>query len=293
MQTLTFNNGIKIPQLGYGTAAIDGWQADNDYVKDTILKAIELGYRHIDTASLYGNERSVGRAVKESGIPREEFFITTKAWHTEQGTGNVRKALDASLERLQMDYVDLYLIHWPYPEKTKETWTEMETLHDEGLTKALGLSNFRKSDIEDILSFARIKPVYNQLELHPYFTQKELATYCDANDIIVSCWSPLGTGEWNDVDKSQKPIADPVISEIALKYGVSAAQVIIKWDLQAGRIVIPKSETPKNMASNLALDSFTLSAEDMARIDGLNKDLRFGGNPDTVYDAAINQKVPA
>ena len=293
MQTLTFNNGIKIPKLGYGTAAIGSWQADDDYVKDTVLKAIELGYRHIDTASLYGNERSVGRAVKESGIAREEFFITTKVWHTEQGSGNVRKALAASLERLQMDYVDLYLIHWPYPEKTKETWTEMEALHDEGLINSLGLSNFRKSDIEALMTYARHKPVYNQLELHPYFTQKELTEYCESQGIIVSCWSPLGTGEWNSVAKSQKPIADLTIGEIALKHGVSPAQVIIKWDLQAGRIVIPKSETPKNMASNLALDNLTLDAEDMARIDALNKNLRFGGDPDTVYDAAINQKVPA
>jgi|TARA_R110002126_G_scaffold13118_1_gene56051 diketogulonate reductase-like aldo/keto reductase len=293
MQTITLNNGIEMPQLGYGTAAIGGWQADDDHVKDTILKAIELGFRHIDTASLYGNERSVGRAIKESGIAREEFFVTTKMWHTEQGAGNVRKALERSLARLQMEYVDLYLIHWPYPEKTKETWVEMEGLLDEGRVKALGLSNFRASDITNLLSYARHKPTYNQLELHPYFTQKELADFCVAHDIAVSCWSPLGTGEWNDTPKDEKPIMDVTIAEIAEKYNVSAAQVILKWDLQSGRIVIPKSETLKNIASNLDLDGFSLSVDDMTRIDALNKDKRLGGDPDSVHDSAMAQTVPA
>jgi diketogulonate reductase-like aldo/keto reductase len=293
MQTITLNNGVKIPQLGYGTAAIGGWQADNDYVKDTILKAIELGFRHIDTASLYGNERSVGRAIQESGIPREEFFVTTKVWHTEQGAANTAHAFERSRERLQMEYLDLYLIHWPYPEKTQETWTEMEGLLDDGLIKSLGLSNFRASDITDLLSYARHKPVYNQLELHPYFTQKELADFCTAHDIAVSCWSPLGTGEWNDTPKGEKPIMDATIAEIAAKHDVSVAQVILKWDLQSGRIVIPKSETPKNIASNLDLDGFTLSGGDIARIDALNKDKRLGGDPDSVHDSAMAQIVPA
>lgn len=292
MQTITFNNGITIPQLGYGTAAVGGWQADNDYVKDTILKAIELGFRHIDTASLYGNERSVGRAIQESGIPREEFFVTTKLWHTEQGAGLAREAFERSLERLQMEYLDLYLIHWPYPEKTQETWQEMEGLYDDGRIKALGLSNFRASDITDLLSYARHKPVYNQLELHPYFIQKELADFCAAHDIAVSCWSPLGTGEWNDTPLDEKPIKDATIAEIAAKHNVSAAQVILKWNLQSGRIVIPKSETPKNIASNLDLDGFTLDAQDISRIDGLNKNKRLGGDPDHVHDSAIAQIVP-
>ncbi len=293
MQTITLNNGVKIPQLGYGTAAIGGWQADNDYVKDTILKAIELGFRHIDTASLYGNERSVGRAIQESGIPREEFFVTTKVWHTEQGAANTVHAFDRSRERLQMEYLDLYLIHWPYPEKTQETWTEMEGLLDDGLIKSLGLSNFRASDITDLLSYARHKPVYNQLELHPYFTQKELADFCTAHDIAVSCWSPLGTGEWNDTPKDEKPILDAAIAEIAAKHNVSAVQVILKWNLQSGRIVIPKSETPKNMASNLDLDGFTLDAQEITRIGSLDKGKRFGGDPDHVHDNAMAQIVPA
>ena len=182
MKNLILGNGVEIPPIGFGTAAIGSWQQDDDYVKEVILNAINLGYRHIDTASLYGNERSVGRAVKESGIPREEFFITSKVWDNEQGAQGTKVAFEKTLERLDTDYLDLYLIHWPYPEKTKETWMAVEDQYDLKRVRALGLSNFRKSDIEHILSFARHEPTYNQLELHPYLLQKDLVDYCQREE---------------------------------------------------------------------------------------------------------------
>ena len=293
MKQITLNDGHTLPPLGFGTAAIGKWQQDDDYVKNVVLSAIKEGYRHIDTASVYGNERSVGRAIKESGVPREEFFITTKVWETEQGTEKTPQALHASLERLQMDYVDLYLIHWPNPEKTRETWQAMETLQDQGLVRSIGLSNFRQSDIEQVLAFARYKPVYNQLEIHPYFQQKELVAYCEANDILVSCWSPLGTGSWSGVTAMEKPISDVRIKMLADKYGVSPAQVILKWDMQKGKIIIPKSETLENIQNNLQLDTFELSQEDINMIDGLDKGLRFGANPDTALYDNVDVIVPA
>jgi diketogulonate reductase-like aldo/keto reductase len=292
MQKIVFNNGTKVPALGYGTCAIGQWQQDDDYVVQTILKAIKAGYRHIDTASLYGTERSVGKAIKASGIAREEFFVVSKVWDTEQGYEQTIAAFNASLKRLDMDYLDLYLVHWPVPSKTKATWQAMEKLHQEGKIRQLGLSNFRQSDIEQLLSFATVKPVYNQLELHPYMTQKSLCAFCDANDIVVSCWSPLGSGTWNGVEVSAKPISDPVIQKIADNYHVSAGQIILKWDLQQGRIAIPKAESEKNIKANIDLFSFELNADELQRIDALDRNHRYGGDPDTAYAGNMKMTVP-
>ena len=289
---IVLKDGTHFPALGFGTCSIGGWQQDDDYVVDTILKAIKAGYRHIDTASLYGNERSVGKAIKASGIPREAFFVVSKVWDTEQGYDETLKAFDASLKRLDMDYIDLYLVHWPNPAKTQATWQALEHLHGQGKVRQLGLSNFRQSDIEQLLSFANVKPVYNQLELHPYLTQQALCEVCDKHDIYVSCWSPLGSGTWSGVPTSEKPIADPVILKIAEKHGVSAGQVILKWDLQQGRIAIPKAESEKNIKANLELDSFDLSAKEISAIDQLNRNHRYGGDPDTAYDGNMKMKVP-
>ncbi len=293
MQNIELNNGMFIPPICYGTCAIGQWQQDDDYVVETILTAIKAGYRHFDTASLYGNERSLGKAIKASGIAREEFFIVTKLWDTQQGFQQTLQACEESLVRLQMDYVDLYLIHWPVPQKTQATWQAMEQLHEQGKIRALGLSNFRESDITQLLSFANIKPVYNQLELHPYLTQEALCQFCNEQDIIVSCWSPLGTGTWNEVPVNEKPIADPTIVALAKKYNVSAGQIILKWDIQQGRIVMPKAESEINMRNNLALDHFELDEQELASINRLNKNHRYGGDPDTTYADNMAIDVPA
>lgn len=291
-QKIVLNDGNSFPALGFGTCAIGGWQQDDDYVVDTILKAIKAGYRHIDTASLYGNERSVGKAIKASGIARQEFFVVSKVWDTDQGYEETLKAFDASLKRLDMDYIDLFLVHWPNPDKTQATWQALENLHAQGKVSYLGLSNFRQSDIEQLLSFAKVKPVYNQLELHPYLTQQALCAVCDQHDIYVSCWSPLGSGSWSGVPTSEKPIADPVIINMAERYGVSAGQVILKWDLQQGRIVIPKAQSEKNIKANLDLNSFELSAKEINAINQLNRNHRFGGDPDTAYEGNMKMQVP-
>jgi diketogulonate reductase-like aldo/keto reductase len=291
-QQILLNDGGSFPALGFGTCAIGAWQQDDEYVVDTILKAIKSGYRHIDTASLYGNERSVGKAIKASGIPRQEFFVVSKVWDCDQGYEETLKAFDDSLKRLDMDYIDLYLIHWPNPNKTQATWQGMENLHSQGKIRYLGLSNFRESDIEQLMSFAKVKPIYNQLELHPYLTQQSLCAVCDKHEIYVSCWSPLGSGTWSGVPTSAKPIADPVIINIAEKYGVSAGQVILTWDLQQGRIAIPKAESEKNMKANLDLNSFELSAEDIIVINQLNRNHRYGGDPDTAYQGNMKMQVP-
>ncbi len=291
MRTITLHNGVEIPQIGFGTAAIGAWQQDDSRVTDTLLKALAVGYRHFDTASVYGNERALGRAILQSGIPRDELFIVSKVWDTEQGS-DTQAAFERSLERLELEYLDLYLVHWPVPAYTRETWEVMESLYDEKKIRALGLSNFRKSDIEQLATFARIKPTYNQLELHPYFTQKALVEYCQFHQMAVSCWSPLGTGGWSDVKTREKPVSDPVIQELAEKHGVNAGQIILKWDVQQGRIVIPKAESIEHMTGNLELWGFELSDEELATIDNLNRDLRFGGDPDTAHESNRQVQVP-
>ena len=213
-------------------------------------------------------------------------------WDTQQGYHATLAALEESLERLDMEYVDLYLVHWPYPEKTEHTWKAMEELHEQGKVKSLGLSNFRQSDIEHVLSFAKIKPVYNQLELHPYFTQTDLESFCKKAGIVVSCWSPLGSGTWNATPVSEKPICDETIIRIAKKYDVSAGQVILKWDVQQGRVVIPKAESEKNILNNLSLDSFELTESERDEINALHKSQRFGADPDFANEDNLKMVVP-
>lgn len=293
MKSIRLNNGVDIPQLGFGTAALGEWQQDDEQVVDIVLRAIEAGYRHIDTASLYGNERSVGKAINQSGLPREAFFLTSKVWDNEQGYDDTLAAFERSIERLQTDYLDLYLVHWPVPHQTEATWRAMETLYEQKRTRALGLSNFRQQDIEQILAKAKHKPTYNQLELHPYLIQKPLVEYCESHGMVVSCWSPLGSGNWSSATVEEKPISDPVIINIAAQHGVSPGQVILKWDVQQGRIVIPKAQSQKNLLGNLQLDSFTLSAEDISAIDALEKGKRFGGDPDVAWKTNMDMVVPA
>lgn len=285
-------NAVTIPAIGYGTAAIGKFMQDDDHVYETILKAIEIGYRHLDTAAIYGNERSVGRAIKDSGIPRKEFFVVSKLWPTEFGKDKAQEALQRSLDRLNTDYLDLYLLHWPYPEKSISTWQALEEKADEGIVKLLGVSNFRTRDLEELFQNSDHKPTTNQIELHPYFHQEEIVDFCAKHDILVSAWSPLGTGSWSGVSEERKPIHDPVVKEIAAAHEVSPAQVLVQWSLSKGRIVLVKSETPKNMASNLRSDEVSLTTGELEKLDQLNSKLRLGGDPSTILPDLLNMQVP-
>ncbi|WP_445362274.1 aldo/keto reductase [Microbulbifer sp. ANSA003] len=293
MYFLELNNGVEIPQLGMGMAAIGSWQQDDEYVTEVILKAMSVGYRHFDTGSVYGNERALGRAIKESGLAREELFITSKVWDTEQGTNKTHDAFARSLERLQLEYLDLYLIHWPMPAYTRETWGAMEALYQQKKVRALGVSNFRKSDIEQLATFSEVRPVCNQIELHPYFTQQPLVDYCQFHKIAICSWSPLGSGStWSGVEAHEKPLIDPVIVDIAKNHGVTSGQVILKWNIQQHRIVIPKAESLDHIRNNFLISDFNLSNAEIQAINGLNCNKRLGGDPDYVNQKNIMVKVP-
>lgn len=268
--TITLNNGVKMPQLGFGVFKVpEGEEAYN-----AVKWALEAGYRGIDTAAVYKNEVSVGKAIKDSGIPREELFITTKVWNEDQGYEETLEAFEKSLERLKLDYVDLYLIHWPVKEKYKETWKALEKIYADKKSRAIGVSNFHIHHLEDLLETAKIVPAVDQIELHPTLSQEKLSTWLKAHDIAVESWGPLGQGS---------DLKNPVIVEIGEKYNKSSAQVILKWHLQHGFIVIPKSSHKERIAENLNVFDFSLSDEDMEALDKLNTNDRQGTNPDT-YD---------
>jgi len=267
---ITLNNGVFMPQLGLGV-----WQAkEGEEVESAVRTALEAGYRLIDTAAVYGNETGVGNAIRASGIPREELFITTKLWNGDQGKANVRAALEASLERLGLDYLDLYLIHWPMPRKGlyRETWEAFEELYKEGVMRAIGVSNFRIEDLEELKAHNLTIPTVNQVELHPYFPQKELRAYCAENGIQVESWSPIGGGRGNLLE-------DQTLVAIAKKYGKSPAQVVIRWHIQNGLVAIPKSVHEERIRQNIDVFDFELSTDDMADINGLDKDERLGPDP--------------
>lgn len=264
--TLPLNDGRSIPQLGFGV-----WQVSKDDIVASVSKALEVGYRHIDTAAIYGNEKGVGKAIRESGIPREDLWVTTKLWNDRHG--DARAALEESLEKLGLDWVDLYLIHWPVPGQDLriQAWEEFERAQADGLVKSIGVSNFHREHLDEILSRGTVKPVVNQIELHPTFAQRELAEFCTSRDILIEAWSPLGQAQ----DLTAEPIA-----EIAAEHGVTPAQVIIRWHLEQGRIVFPKSVTPERIAENFEVFGFELSGEELRRIDDLDAGNRIGKNPD-------------
>ncbi|MGE7766318.1 aldo/keto reductase [Peribacillus sp. NPDC096540] len=266
-ETITLHNGVKMPQLGFGVFKVKN---GNETV-ESVKKAIEVGYRAIDTAAIYENEESVGQAIKECGIPREELFITSKVWNTEQGYETTLQAFDDSLKRLGLEYLDLYLIHWPGKDKYLETWKALEKLYNEGKVKSIGVSNFHVHHLEKLLANSEIKPVVNQIELHPLLTQVEIRDYCEKHDIKVEAWSPLGRGNL---------IEEPTINHIAKKHRKSSAQVLIRWHLQHEIVVIPKSITPSRIEENAQVFDFSLSLNEMNQIDALNKNERFGSNPD-------------
>ncbi|MET1177300.1 aldo/keto reductase [Peribacillus simplex] len=266
-ETITLHNGVKMPQLGFGVFKVKN---GNETV-ESVKKAIEVGYRAIDTAAIYENEEGVGQAIRECGVPREELFITSKVWNTEQGYETTLKAFDDSLHRLGLEYLDLYLIHWPGKDKYLETWRALEKLYKDGKVKSIGVSNFHVHHLEKLFANSEVKPVVNQIELHPLLTQVEIRDYCAKHEIKVESWSPLGRGNL---------LEEPTINHIAKKHGKSSAQVLIRWHLQHDLVVIPKSITPSRIEENAEVFDFSLSLNEMNQIDALNKNERFGSNPD-------------
>lgn len=260
-------NGVEMPRLGLGV-----WKAkDGEEVENAVKAAIETGYRLIDTAAVYKNEEGVGKAIKASGIMREELFITTKVWNDQQGYESTLQAFEESRKKLGLEYLDLYLIHWPVKEKFKETWKALEKLYQDGWVKAIGVSNFQVHHLKDLIADAKVKPMVNQVEFHPYLTQKELLSYCKEENIQMEAWSPLMQGEVVRVD---------VIKELAEKYGKTPAQIVLRWDLQHGVVTIPKSVKEHRIRENADVFDFELSPEDMDKLDALNKNHRFGPDPD-------------
>lgn len=269
MQYVTLNNGLKMPQLGFGV-----WQVEDGEATKAVAKAIETGYRSIDTAMIYQNENGVGTALKQSAVPREELFITTKVWNTDHGYENTIRAYEESLERLGLEYVDLYLIHWPTPKYDNyiDTYKALEKLYHDGKVKAIGVCNFHIEHLDKILQECTVKPVLNQIECHPYLAQTEMKEFCAKHDIFVEAWSPLQQGgEVLQLD---------VIADIAKAHNKSAAQVVLRWHLQNNSIVIPKSVTPSRIEENFDVFDFELNSEEMEKIHQINRNERKGPNPE-------------
>jgi diketogulonate reductase-like aldo/keto reductase len=263
-------NGVVMPQLGFGV-----FQVGDDEARAAVATALECGYRSIDTAALYGNEHGVGLAIRGSGVPREELFVTTKLWNADQGAGRVRPAFERSLDKLGLDHVDLYLIHWPVPSRDLyvETWREFERLRAEGRVRAIGVSNFTPPQLTRLLQECEVVPAVNQIELHPGFQQPELRAFHREHGIATEAWSPLGQGA---------ALTDPVITRLAQRYGRTPAQVVLRWHLDLGNVVIPKSVTPSRIRENVAVFDFALTAEDAREVAGLDSGRRIGPDPDVV-----------
>ncbi|WP_342044004.1 aldo/keto reductase [Bacillus sp. OTU530] len=269
--TTTLHNGVKMPWFGLGVFKVE----EGPELVHAVKAAIKHGYRSIDTAAIYGNEEGVGQAIREGladvGLSREDLFVTSKVWNADQGYETTLTAFETSLEKLGLDYLDLYLIHWPVEGKYKETWRALEVLYKAGRIRAIGVSNFQIHHLQDLLKEAEIKPMINQVEYHPRLTQVELQTFCKEQGIQLEAWSPLMQGQLLD---------QPELQEIASQHGKSIAQVILRWDLQHGVVTIPKSIKEHRIIENAAIFDFELTAEDMDRIDALNQNHRVGPDPD-------------
>ena len=270
--TLKLNDGHDIPQLGFGV-----FKVDPDETERIVADALEAGYRHIDTAAIYGNEAGVGRAIAASGIPRDELFITTKLWNSDQGTQSAFDAIDLSLEKLGLDRVNLYLIHWPTPERDlyAESWQALLKIRDDGKTDSIGVSNFMLPHLDRIVAETGVVPAVNQIELHPTFQQRDLRAWGAEHGMAIEAWGPLGQGKYD-------LFGMPAIAETAAALGVTPAQVVIRWHLQSGIIVFPKSNSSDRMRANFDVFGFELSAEQMAAIDALDAGNRVGGHPEQV-----------
>ena len=265
--TTTLNNGVKMPWLGLGVFKVE----EGPELVNAVKTAIQHGYRSIDTAAIYENEEGVGQGIKESGFSREDLFVTSKAWNADLGYESTLAAYQTSLDKLGLDYLDLYLIHWPVAGKYKEAWRALETLYEEGRVRAIGVSNFQVHHLEDLMKDAEIKPMVNQVEYHPRLTQKEVQAFCREQGIQLEAWSPLMQGQLID---------NEVLAGIAVKYNKSVAQIILRWDLQNGVVTIPKSTKEHRIIDNSQVFDFDLSQEDMQLIDNLNQNHRVGPNLD-------------
>jgi 2,5-diketo-D-gluconate reductase A len=269
---ITLNNGVEIPQLGFGV-----WQVPDDEATAAVATALEAGYRSIDTAAIYGNEEGTGKGLAASGLPREELFVTTKLWNAEQGYESTLRAFDASLDKLGLEYIDLYLIHWPLPSRNLyvDTWKAFEQIYADGRARAIGVSNFHQTHLRRILAEGTVVPAVDQVELHPNLQQAELRAFNAEHGIATEAWSPLGSGKGL--------LDDPEIGALAAKHGRTAAQVVLRWHIQLGNIVIPKSVTPSRIKENIEVFDFELDREDLAVLAGLDNGTRLGPDPDT-YD---------
>lgn len=264
--TWSLANGVKMPYLGLGV-----WESkDGKEVIQAIKWALDAGYRHIDTAAIYKNEEGVGRALKETDVPRNDIFVTSKLWNDDQGLDTTLKAFDATMKKLDLETLDLYLIHWPVKNKFKDTWRAIEKLYADGRVKAIGVSNFLQPHLEELLKNAEVVPMVNQLEFHPWLVQQDLQDFCASKNIQYEAWSPLMHGKLFDKD---------IVKDLSKKYDKSPAQIVLRWDLQKEVITIPKSVNKEHIKSNAQIFDFEISEEDMKHIDGLDRNKRVGSDP--------------